>query len=92
MKKIIALMLALVLCIGMLAGCNRNGGEDTNGTEGTSEPTEQTEKEKSELEKKLDEYFAGVTTEKVNFEAITVSYNGNFADATVSQGDCGRER
>ena len=49
-KKIIALMLALVLCVGMLAACGKDPGTTTNPTEnpGTSDqPTNSPEPEKT---------------------------------------------
>lgn len=42
-RKILALLLALVLCLGVLAGCNTDPAETTAGTtEGTTAPTEGT--------------------------------------------------
>ena len=36
-KQIVAMLLAVILCVGMLAACNKNGNDPQNTTEGTKE-------------------------------------------------------
>lgn len=77
-KKLIALLLAFVLCTGILAGCNTQPQETTNSTtkatEGTTKATEGT--------------TAPVEVEYTRPDLEGATIVTHFASTTVAEGDC----
>ena len=77
-KKLIALLLAFVLCTGILAGCNTQPQETTNSTtkatEGTTAATEGT--------------TAPVEVEYTRPDLGGAKIVAHFASTTVEEGEC----
>lgn len=83
MKKFIAMLLALVMCLSLFAACGNT--EDTTGTTGTTAPTEPSVNEEEAVQKAADyvkSMYLGDTREpiKVDFALTSVvsTADGNF--------------
>lgn len=84
MKKLLALLLALVMVLGLMAGCSNSGTTETEGTKETQAPAAQTTSAETPSEKTKITFMGwGTDAEVATFQAMIDQYEDAYSDVEV---------